>query len=1133
MRLFHQISIIFGVFLLLSVSTPVLGADFARFAAVPSTGTAPLNVSFIDLSNVSNPADYNYSWNFGDGTFSTLPSPVHEYLIPDNYPVTLRLTSILSPTDTDDYSEYVYVYPSSPHARFTWVADQDYVPAKVRFIDQSYSDVEILSWNWDFSVNGVLINTSSEQNPEVTFVFDDPGNAPSNVAARLTVIDANGETFSATQNIAISSRLFPLAGFAAVLSSSPNTVAFIDQTLIDPVVVGDGRLQYEWEWDFGDGTNTSVLKFPNQNPVHTYATSGTYNVTQVAWLMDANLTGRVRGNAIQMDVTIPPSSSSLVEFTWVSNQDHVPMKVRFIDQSSSDISITSWDWTFTDENGNEVANSTEKNPVITFVSDDPAQFNEFFNVTARLTVYDVNGASLSTSHDIEISPRLFPQARFAIVPSDSPSTVTFVDQTLVDPVITFDGPLQYEWEWDFGDGTNSTLKFPNQNPVHSYDAPGIYNTSLVVWLCNGICDGSPGNRIRGNFVQVDAIIPDSASSQAQFTWVSNQDYVPMKVRFIDQSYSDVGVASWDWTFAVNGTQIANSTEQNPEITFDDPAIFDDPANLPPYITATLTTTDGSGRTFSVIHNVPVSSRLFPLAGFAAVLSESSRTVTFVDQTLIDPVIAGDGRLQYEWEWDFGDGNTAIVRYPNHNPVHTYDASGIYHVTQIAWLLDANLTGRVRGNAVQMDVIVLDPLSSTKVSAHFAVTPPSGIAPLNVSFIDLSTIPDHLDFIYYWDFGDGTSSSEKSPVHEYTNPGNYLVRLNITSLNPAFQSSEYTLAERIHVFAPEVNPLIAQFTAAPRIGLPPLAVSFTDLSVDAVKWKWDFGDGTLSYEQHPLHTYTQEGTYAVVLQIWDKNNQTAMVTEANFVRVSFAPKPLVDFAAVPQNGSAPLSVSFIDQTIAYGPIDSWFWDFGNGLSSHEKNPTTVYSTPGTYNVTLTVTTRSGSDSETKPNFVTVEGLQADFVADPTSGLPPLNVSFTDKSTGAPILWKWEFGDGQTSNEPNPFHIYTNPGKYDVTLTIYDAYGKTSTITKPEIVRVFDPRIQANFIWDNLVGLTVQFTDISAGAGIISWEWNFNDGSPFSYEQHPRHTFPASGTYVVILEISNGIYKSTKYKAVNVP
>ncbi|MDR2855541.1 MAG: PKD domain-containing protein [Methanomicrobiales archaeon] len=499
-------------------------------------------------------------------------------------------------------------------------------------------------------------------------------------------------------------------------------------------------------------------------------------------------------------------------------------------------------------------------------------------------------------------------------------------------------------------------------------------------------------------------------------------------------------------------------------------------------------------------------------------------VTFIDQTLVDPIIAGDAPLRYQWEWDFGDGTPPIVTsYFSQNPEHTYDEPGTYLVTQTVRLMDESLENCVRENKFSMYVTISDPLPAI---AMFTAAPLTGFAPLTVSFTDLSTGDIAT---WKWSFGDGTAPMyEQHPVHIYNEPGIYTVTLEVFDADGAALDS-ISKSHLIHVESP--LSLSAQFTAAPRVGLPPLATSFTDLSVDAVEWKWDFGDGTISYEQHPLHTYTDEGTYKVVLQVWDLDGKSAMTTEENFIHVSFAPDPIADFAAIPSSGPVPLVVSFVDQTISHGTIDSYFWDFGNGEFSTQKNPTAVYSTPGSYDVTLTVTDQYGTDSCTKLNVVIAETLQVVFVADPPSGLPSLHVSFIDLSTGAPTLWKWDFGDGHSSNEPNPVNIYTEPGTYEVTLTIFDAHGKTSRDTKT--IKVFNPRTQANFVWETPVDLTAEFTDISAGEGINFWEWNFNDGSEFAYEQHPVHTFPSSGEYTVILKISNGISTSTKYRSVRVP
>jgi PKD repeat protein len=123
-----------------------------------------------------------------------------------------------------------------------------------------------------------------------------------------------------------------------------------------------------------------------------------------------------------------------------------------------------------------------------------------------------------------------------------------------------------------------------------------------------------------------------------------------------------------------------------------------------------------------------------------------------------------------------------------------------------------------------------------------------------------------------------------------------------------------------------------------------------------------------------------------------------------------------------------------------PYTSWYWDFGDGSDSTAQNPTHHYDAPGTYSVTLTVTDSDDpAHSDSQSYDVTVyEGPTADFSADVFDCCDPLEVQFTDLSTAGdnPIVsWYWEFGDGYTSTDPNPSHIYDD-GVYTVSLTVTD-------------------------------------------------------------------------------------------------
>ena len=190
-------------------------------------------------------------------------------------------------------------------------------------------------------------------------------------------------------------------------------------------------------------------------------------------------------------------------------------------------------------------------------------------------------------------------------------------------------------------------------------------------------------------------------------------------------------------------------------------------------------------------------------------------------------------------------------------------------------------------------------------------------------------------------------------------------------------------------------------------------------------------------------------------------------------------PTADFAAPVRAGSVPMAVKFTDQSKG-GPT-SWSWDFGDGSKSTDRNPTHMYTKAGTYSVTLLVANSYGSDTETKPAYITAGGKPtADFTADERRGVKPFTVTFTDLSTGNPTSWKWDFGDGNSSIEQNPVHTYQQEGAYDVTLTVSNAYG-TDTIKKTGMTPVVSQPIATPQPTAPAVSATMPATQAPASAG----------------------------------------------------
>ena len=149
------------------------------------------------------------------------------------------------------------------------------------------------------------------------------------------------------------------------------------------------------------------------------------------------------------------------------------------------------------------------------------------------------------------------------------------------------------------------------------------------------------------------------------------------------------------------------------------------------------------------------------------------------------------------------------------------------------------------------------------------------------------------------------------------------------------------------------------------------------------------------------------------------------------------------------------------------------------------------------------------------------LTALFGANPTSGMAPLIVSFTDSSTGSPTNWLWEFGDNQTSTAQNPTHTYTKSGSYTVKLTASNG-ASTDTRTIFSLINVVEPmEMTADFLATPTNGdipLTVQFTDNSTGSP-VGWIWDFGDNK-VSTEANPVHVYEKEGVYTVTLKAMKG-------------
>jgi PKD repeat protein len=231
--------------------------------------------------------------------------------------------------------------------------------------------------------------------------------------------------------------------------------------------------------------------------------------------------------------------------------------------------------------------------------------------------------------------------------------------------------------------------------------------------------------------------------------------------------------------------------------------------------------------------------------------------------------------------------------------------------------------------------------------------------LTVNFSDSST---GVITSFAWIFGDGDMSSLQNPSHTYSAAGSYTVSLTVTGPGG---SNTSTLTD--YIVVQELPPL-TDFSGTPLSGVAPLTVNFTDLTTGvATGYAWTFGDSGTSSLQNPSHTYSAAGMYTVALTSTGPGGPDTE-TKPDYVIV-LEPPPEAGFSATPLAGSAPLIVTFTD--LSTGAVSAWSWSFGDASTSTGQHPMHLYTTPGTFTVSLTVTGPGGLDSETKVDYITID------------------------------------------------------------------------------------------------------------------------------------------------------------------
>lgn len=1057
------------------------------------------------------------SWDFANGqtsaginpaaTFSGLPARDTTYNV--------RLV-VTTPYGCRDTAYGPLKVNALPEAVFDEVSP-GCTPHPVTFTNTS---LRAASYKWDFG------DATMSDSAAPARLFTNPTALVNRVyPVTLTAISAGGCIDTMKRNIVVYP--LPLAGFTANKTTDCDTAEFRFLN------ASQGASAYTWR--FGDGSSST-----GEDPVHFYRTAALQDTSYLVELTSVTSFG-CRDSASRTVVVHPIVQAG---FAATDTSSCGPLGTQFINRS---VNAVNYYWEFGDGAG-----SNKVSPGYTYSSTG--------TYPVRLTAYDQYGCSDTATEPAFIRVYEVPKAVFyynPLQPRQPSTTVNFYDSSVLsagtlahswnfgdaasgannlslvkDPshtysdsgdfavrlivssnngckdtaikqlrvlpylpvpgftwnppggcqphTVTFTNTSQYasSYEWDFGDGQKST----SVNPQHTYPNEGKYTVSLIA--------RGPGGQAS---VIKDTIITVYPLPKANFTWQKSQRCDTAEIIF---SNSSQGLVNSSWYFG-DGTQ---SSAENPVHFYRTAALSDSS------YTVKLVTTTAYGCRDSIERTVLVRPLVRAAFSAAAVSGCGSLNAQFVNRS--------ENAVSYYWEFGDGAGSNQAA------PAYTYNSAGLYHVKLTAYdsygcsdtALKANY---ITINEVPKAVFYFSPFQTRQPNT-------------TVSFFDSSFIGSG-SITHEWNFGDplhgSNTSTLRNPVHTYSDSGEFVPVLVVTS----DKGCRDTLSKMLRVlpFLP-----VPDFTWNPSAGCQPHKVTFTNTSLHAQSYEWDFGDGSKSTQEHPEHTYAHEGKYTVSLVATGPGGR---IENRKDTIITVYPLPRAGFSATRSRRCDTTEYSFLNTSQG---ASSYLWSFGDHTGSTLPSPDHYYRTLAasdiSYTVKLVVSTPYGCKDSMEKTITVHPLVKAHFSSVNTSSCQDFDVTFSNGSRNGSSYF-WLFGDGAASSLHTPVHKYASSGSYNVTLVAYDSYGCTDTAHRTNFVNVFEvPR--AAFLFSPVdprqPAALVDFTDVSYAppASVLGYAWDFGDPASSdnsSVLRNPSHLFSDSGTFNVKLKVtsSNGCTDSS--------